>query len=53
MVDGISLAGLEWTFEGDGITADDGCAIVGPSASTLTVGEGGITRSFELDLVAR
>ncbi|HEY8144713.1 MAG TPA: hypothetical protein VIG06_18675 [Kofleriaceae bacterium] len=48
---GRQIAGLTWDFDGAGLFQNDGCAWVNQFTSTLTVSAGGITRSFELDLV--
>ncbi len=47
---GTAVAGLDWTIDGD--SASDGCAFLNEFSSTLTVSAGGLTRSFDLELVA-
>ena len=46
---GTEVAGLTWTI--DGGAASDGCALLNQFASTLTVSAGGLTRTFDLELV--
>lgn len=48
---GLPLAGLAWSIAGEHLTADDGCAFLDEYATTLTVSVGGLTRTFELDIV--
>lgn len=50
VADGLPLAGLAWSIEGDHLTADDGCAFLDPEASTLTVSANGLSRTFELEI---
>jgi hypothetical protein len=48
---GTSVAGLTWTIDGSA-GASDGCAFLNLFSATLTVSAGGLTRSFDLELVA-
>ena len=46
---GVPVAGLAWSFGGDGIRGDrDGCAHPGPDSRHISVSAGGVTREYDI-----